>query len=121
MTASEEVDCDIRGLRYVDVDTHIVAIGPRCFVAQRVLRYALDPLEYLPPSSAPPRLRLSRSLAPAVPGVTDLSDLIQLLPCPGAVVKLQSLIPLDAFNAYTLPSSEPTYTTPLATVGLDST
>ena len=83
MTASEEVDCDIRGLRYVDIDTHIVAIGPRFFVAQRVLRYAPDPLESLPPSSAPPHLRLSRSLAPAVPGVTDLSDLIQsLIPRP---------------------------------------
>src|ERR1019366_1768347 len=81
MTASEEVDCDIRGLRYVDIDTHIVAIGPRSFVAQRVLSFAPDPLESLPPSSAPSHRRRSLCLETAALGVTDLSGLIQAALC----------------------------------------
>ena len=40
MTATEELDCDIRDLRTVDLDTHILAVGSRSFVHQPALRYA---------------------------------------------------------------------------------
>ena len=40
MTASEGLHCDIRGLRAVDLDTHILAVGSRSFVDQPALRYA---------------------------------------------------------------------------------
>src|SRR5947209_7599340 len=95
MAASEGVDCGIRGLRYVDLDTHILATGPRPFVAQPAFRYAPGRLVAPPRSSAPPVPRpwalgpssrvgpsaLPATLGPSALGVTDLSALLQLGVC----------------------------------------
>jgi hypothetical protein len=90
MIASDGVDCSIRGLRYVEVDTHIVAVGSRLYMAQLALRYAPGQLIVLHHSDTSLRLgpvalggyppvgpsALPATLGPSALGVTDLSALI---------------------------------------------